>query len=198
MLACFLFVDKPQRMLNLGVGCGSFERFFQNRLPELHVDSVDSCQQVIELVKRYFHVTATKRMICETAEKFLAADQTSYDVIFCDLHADNRHPACLFDSVFYGNGCDSLSDHGVMVVNLLLTDETQMLELLQAAREHFDTLVLMAVPNHKNTLLFALKAPLPEGQSMLFRAQHLLPVFDVDLNPYIGQIKIFSAITEKV
>lgn len=197
MLVSFLFVDQPQRLLNLGVGCGSFERFFQTRLPGLQVDSVDNCQQVIALAKRYFQVAETRRLICEPAETFMAAAQASYDVIFCDLHADNNHPACLFDSGFYGNCYERLTHDGVMVVNLLLTDQQQMLNLVQVVREHFDTLVLMAVPNHKNTILFALKVAFPEEPTILLRAQQLLPVFGVDLKPYIDQFKVFSATAEK-
>ncbi|MEH6358767.1 MAG: hypothetical protein V7745_07240 [Pseudomonadales bacterium] len=198
MLASFLFVGSPQRVLNLGVGCGSFERFFQTKLPGLQIDSVDSCQQVIELAKRFFKVARKKPLICEHAETFVTAGQASYDVIFCDLHADNSHPACLFDSIFYGNCYERLSTDGVMVVNLLLTEQSQMLKLLQTVREHFDTLVLMAVPNHKNTLLFALKGPFPDEQAMLLRAKQLLPVFGVDLKPYIDQFKVFSAAPEKI
>ena len=90
MLVSFLFVDNPQRLLNLGLGCGSFERFFQTKLPSLQVDSVDYSEQVIELAKRYFQVAETNSLTCEAAEDFVAVSQPSYDVIFCDLYANRK------------------------------------------------------------------------------------------------------------
>ena len=198
MLAGFLFVDQPQRLLNLGLGCGSFVRFFQAKLTTLQVDSVDHCEQVIGLAKRYFQVAETSPVCCETAEAFVAASQLSYDVIFCDLHANNGHPDCMFDASFYGNCYDRLSEHGVMAVNLLLTDEQNMRVLLQAVREHFETLVLMAVPDHKNTLLFAIKQPLTAEQELISRAQKLQSDFDLDLSPYITQFKVLAGVAGKV
>lgn len=198
MLASFLFVDPPQRLLNLGLGCGSFDRFFKTMLPALKVDSVDHCEHVIELAKRYFKVAKNSSVVCETAEVFVAASPLVYDVIFCDLHVGNAHPDCLFDAGFYGNCYKRLSEQGVMAINLLLTDEKKMLVLLQAVREHFDTLVLMAVPDHKNTILFAIKAPLQEEHVLISRAQQLQSVVKLDLNPYIAQFKVLAGAFEKV
>lgn len=198
MLAGFLFVDQPRRLLNLGLGCGSFVRFFQEKLPALQVDSVDHCEQVIEFAKYYFRVSETSPVYCETAEAFVAASQLSYDVIFCDLHANNGHPDCMFDASFYGNCYDRLSAYGVMAVNLVLTDEQEMLVLLQAVREHFHTLVLMAVPDHKNTILFAIKQPLAAEHVLILQAQKLQSVFDLDLSPYITQFRVLAGAAGKV
>lgn len=192
MLAGLLFVDSPQRLLNLGLGCGSFDRFFRTMLPALKVDSVDHCEQVINFAKRYFQMEENRSVVCESAEVFVATSDSFYDVIFCDLHTGDGPPSCLFDAAFYNNCYERLCAHGVMVINLLITDENEMLVLLQAVNKHFDTLALMAVPDHKNTILFAIKAPFPDEQVLVSRAQQLQPVIQLDLSPYITQFRVLA------
>jgi len=104
----------------------------------------------------------------------------------------------MFEAHFYGNCYERLSEHGVMAINLVLTDEQDMLALLQAVRKSFATLVLMAVPDHTNTIVVAIKQPLAQEQVLVSRAQKLQPVFDLDLSLYIGQFKVLAGASGEI
>jgi len=49
MLAGLVIIEQPKRLLNLGLGGGSFLRFFNKTWPKLLVGSVDSRFEVIDL-----------------------------------------------------------------------------------------------------------------------------------------------------
>jgi len=193
MLAGLVFVDQPQRLLNLGLGGGSFIRFFEKLWPALVVESVDSCADVITLSRKFFQISQRSALHCMRAEAFVAKAEANYDAIFCDLYADNSHPACMFDEQFYGNCRHCLTSQGMLTVNLLITDEAEMIDLLQAVRKHFPVVVLMAVPDHTNTLLFALQEPVGDSEFLVSRVQQLQADFQLDFMPYVERFNILSA-----
>jgi len=193
MLAGLVFIEQPQRLLNLGLGGGSFIRFFEKTWPALAIESVDNSADVIALSREFFQVCEGSPLHCMSAETFVAAAEANYDAIFCDLYADNNHPACMFDEQFYGNCYQSLTAQGMLAVNLLLTDEAEMINLLQAVRKHFPIVVLMAVPDHTNTILFALQQPVADSEFLMSRVQQLQADFQLDLMPYVEQFNILAA-----
>jgi len=198
MLAGLVFIEQPQRLLNLGLGGGSFIRFFEKTWPALAVESVDNSADVIALSREFFQVSERSPLHCMNAEAFVAAVEENYDAIFCDLYADNSHPTCMFDEQFYGNCCQSLTSQGMLTVNLLLTDEAEMINLLQTVRKHFPIVVLMGVPDHANTLLFALKQPVADSEFLMSRVQQLQADFQLDLMPYVEQFNILAAPVDEV
>jgi len=192
MLAGLVFIEQPKRLLNLGSGGGSLIRFFNKTLPKLLVDSVDSSAEVIDLSRRFFEISESNPLHCMNAEDFVADAAITYEAIFCDLFAGSSHPDCMFDESFYDNCHSRLESAGLLVVNLLITDQAQMIKLLQQVRKHFATLVLMAVPDHTNTILFALKQPVVENEFLVARAHQLQTVFEVNLMPYIERFTMLA------
>lgn len=193
MLSGLVFIEQPERLLNLGLGGGSFNRFFAQALPLLEVESVDSSAEVIELSQRFFVMPENSTVHCSHAEVFVAKTTEQYDVIFCDLFSADGHPDCMFDAAFYADCCRSLGTAGVLAVNLLVTDEAQMINLLQQVRRHFPTVVLLAVPEHANTILFALKQTVIDQAFVIKRAQQLSAAFDMELAAYLERFVMLTA-----
>ncbi len=190
MLAVLLFNRTPNFALNLGVGGGSFERFFAEYLPELMVTSVESNPNVISLLQDYFSVSARIPVINRDAEVYLSGCTTSYDLILCDLFDDTGHSSCAYDSDFYANAFRCLSTDGVFVINLLPETEAEMVDILLAVRASFDHVVLMEIPYYENILLFCLKQAVPEIDLLEFRARELYETSGIDLTDVTDLITV--------
>lgn len=166
MLAALLVMPVPRRLLNLGFGGGMLVRFFASFMSALEVESVECDERVIALAKQYFPVADTHPVHHTTAEQFVLSGGGLFDLIFCDLFNQNDAPGCLFDETFYRDCRESLSPGGVMAVNLLVTDQERMLELLRGIRKSFPHIALLAVPDHKNTIVLASRQPFPDKAAL--------------------------------
>ncbi len=56
MLLALVFKQEPLRLLNLGAGCGTFERFFFKNFPDTAITSVESNVDIINVSREYFHL----------------------------------------------------------------------------------------------------------------------------------------------
>ncbi len=181
MLGALLFKPDPDFVLNLGVGGGSFERFFTACLPHAAITSLESNPDVINLLRRYFPIPEHMPIINQDAGKFLEDCATSHDVILSDLFdSAGTHPLTFSDS-FYHAARESLSNDGVLVVNLLPDTEQEMVDILVAVRKSFQQVYMLLVPYFQNTLLFCLQQDGADSDLMEFRAEKMLATTGVDL-----------------
>jgi len=181
MLAALLFPERPRKLLNLGVGGGTFERFFSARMPDLGLTSVESSAAVIRLARQFFLVPEQVPVINDSAGRFLNADSSKYDVMFCDVYGDRQRPDCLADNRFYADASRCLAVDGVLVINLLPASEAELLEILLAVRQHFAWVCLLEFPDHRNVLLFVSTQQAPATATLEARAAALSPGLGVDL-----------------
>ena len=173
MLSALLYQPDPKTCLNLGVGGGSFERFFAHRFPKLRVTSLESDVNVIRLARKYFMFPPQQPVIVDDASRFLTRHQGSYDLIFCDIHQGDSHPGCLSDSQFHAAAFDCLNDNGVYAVNLLPHNYAHLVTVLMRLRDSFSDVLVLDIPERRNLILFALKQPPPE-HNILTQRQSML------------------------
>lgn len=181
MLAVLLFNRAPNFMLNLGVGCGSFERFFAEYFPELQLTSVESNPDVICLLQDHFALAARRPIINLEAGAYLSGCTTSYDLILCDLFDHSGHPPCVYDSDFHADVLRCLSSDGVFAINLLPETEAEMVDILLAVRSSFEHVMLLDIPYYKNFLLFCLRQAAPDMVLLELRGQRLFATTGLDM-----------------
>lgn len=181
MLGTLLFQPRPKRMLNLGFGGGTFERFFRAYYPELALTSVEANATVIQLAKRFFHIPDDYPVINEAAENFLARNHKRNDLVFCDIFDVHYHPACLFDNHFYLQALNRLTASGVFAVNLLPATESELLAILLAIRQHFPWTLLLEIPDQRNIVLFGLRQEAPDIAALESAAAALAIKTGVDM-----------------
>lgn len=191
MLAALLFQPRPRKLLNLGFGGGTFERFFRAHYPRLALTSVESNATVIQLAKRFFRIPGDYPVINEPAENFLATDHSRYHIIFCDIFDAHYHPHCLFDHRFYLQALQRLTTDGVFVINLLPASESELLEILQALRQHFSWTLQLEIPDHRNIVLFGFRQSLPGIAELENMAAAILENTGVDLTALASRFKHF-------
>ncbi len=182
MLSVLLLHTSPGSLLSLGLGGGSFERFFSGFKPGMSLTTVESNPDVIQLQRDYFPVPESVAVIQSDAASYLSHSTEAYDIILCDIFELSHMPSCLDRGDFYANTFRSLTAQGVLAINLLPQSEEELLNILLAIRASFDHLMLLQLPDFKNVLLFCLKQEPPGTTQLQQRAEALLADTGIDLS----------------
>ncbi len=180
MLYGLVLHQRPQTVLSLGSGAGTFERFFQHYLPEVGLESVESCEAMTGLAREFFLLPPRVQPVHMQAAAFLATSTMEYDLILCDLFGFRGHPDDLYSTEFYANCYARLAAEGVLVVNLLAVDQETVLPVLLSIREYFNWVSLYDVPGCKNVILYCCVGSPRAMGSVAVRAQQLSKTCGVD------------------
>jgi len=154
MLLALAQKQKPLKLLSLGSGCGTFERFLSKHYSDISVTSVESNIDIINISSEYFYMPSHHLIINKSANDFVNTTNTKYDIILCDIHDGIMHSDCLNDVVFYQNIKKCLVDDGVLVINIIPDDERSMLDKLLSIRKVFGWQHLLDFENYKNIILY--------------------------------------------
>jgi len=190
MLVALLLNPDPGSLLNLGLGGGSFERFFSAFMPVLSLTSVELNPDVIQLQRDYFSIPGSASVIQSDAGSYLSSCAESYDVILCDIFEQTDIPSSLGQDSFYADAFRLLTTNGVLAINLLPHTEAELLNILLAVRSSFDHLLLLDLPDFKNILLFCLKQDPPGPSQLEQRAEALITNTGIDLSHVAGCIRV--------
>ena len=169
MLTALVFNPKPSRLLNLGMGGGAFNRFFNAFVPELEIDSVEQDPRVVATAEQYFgvdggscHVDSAERYLARAVENELMGEgegerkgNQSYDLVLCDVYSEDALPRVLKMPQTYQQLEQLTSNSAVLAFNLLPDSEQELLTVLQLARTAFPFTALLEVPDYRNIVLLA-------------------------------------------
>lgn len=189
MLASLLFCQQPSSLLNLGMGGGAFERYFLDRFPLINFTTVETSQSVIAASQRYFSIPSGVAIQHCSAEEYLRTSTSSHDIILCDIFEQESHPSCLFQEVFYTQAKRSLTEQGVLAINLSPANEAELIELLLPLRLSFPSIMLLAVPGCSNIIVFATQTKAPNSAELIQRACKLMETKSLDLTELAPQIQ---------
>ncbi len=154
MLLALAFKQKSLRLLNLGAGCGTFERFLFKYYPDIAITSVESDIDIINVSRKYFHIPFDYPVVNTSADLFLKNNRIKYDIIFFDIHDSKKHPDYFYDLDFYIDAMHSLSEDGLLVMNIIPDCEKEILDVLLSVRKVFRWQYLLDFDNYKNILLY--------------------------------------------
>ena len=186
MLAALCLRPVPQRVLVLGLGGGSLERFFAEKLPAVQVVSVEAHPVVTDLAFDYFDLPATTTIVEMSGQKYLEKIGEPQDLIFVDMFDANGHLPCLTQQAFHQQVADNLTAEGMMLVNAIATSEAELLTLLLAIRPVFPYVLFSQEPASQNVVLLCSSQPLPPMAEAKQRAKELLPSLAIDFSPILS------------
>ena len=181
LLATLLFNPEPKRLLNLGLGGASLERFLNLNFPELELKSVESNKKIIELAKEYFYLPEKIDVIHSAADEFVQEHKQRYDIILSDIFVADSQANCLYDESFYKNISDCIEETGILAINILPQSEEDVVNVLLPMKNYFGYLYLLEFPDFSNAIIFASRQKIPDSDELLKRAERLLDKTKLDL-----------------
>lgn len=187
MMAGLLFVEKPQSVLNVGLGGGSLPKFLMHIYPEIAVDVVEIREKVVQLAHDYFYLPRDARLnifICDVKSYFRTAKSKYYDLILLDVYTRDG----LSDTVksfSFMDGCRShLNPGGLLIANLWSEPEKIYKKVLYNLFKCFKSQVLvLPVPDRSNHIAIAINQTGRQyrDSQLMKRSKILEPAFQIGL-----------------
>jgi len=166
MMIFLLWKAQPLKVLNLGVGGGCFERYFQSMV-DVTLHSVEMNTQVIDMAATYFSLPKDQLVYIESAENFLQNNLQKFDVILCDIFTNQENPACLYDQHFYESLYRGCGASAVVFINLFAMNEQNMVEIIKLIKPYFNYVTLIEFKDYKNVVLVISQQILPDKALLL-------------------------------
>ena len=115
-----------------------------------------------------------------------------YDYILADIAEDQLTPAWLTSETMLLQLKNQLSEHGALVMNLLVSDAQSFHQTLITIRKVFKRKTLcLTVPNHKNIVIFAFNnhTEIYSNATMKYQVVSLGEIWGVDFEVLFEQLK---------
>jgi len=125
MMAFLLFLPEPRRVVSIGLGGGSVNKWLYRRFPQAEQVVVEVNPDVIAVARQYFHVPpddARLQVKQGDGARWIAEHPDSADVILVDGYDGEAHAKALASPDFYSAAAASLRGAGMLVVNLWGSD----------------------------------------------------------------------------
>ncbi|MFH0782995.1 MAG: hypothetical protein V2B20_13745 [Pseudomonadota bacterium] len=170
MVETLLFVPEPQDILIVGIGAGSFVRFFSHHFPGCHIDAVDISSHIINVARGYFCLPENDRIVvhCRDGLEFLKEPRDKrYDLILIDAFDALGMAPAIYSEPFLSRCSASLKDAGVVSCNLWSDDAFRLKEIKTILADHFPGCLYLPVPNRGNIVALAMKKAIPWSQILL-------------------------------
>lgn len=185
MIGFLCFHPQPEKIAMIGLGGGSLAKYCAKYLPDTHFTAVELNAHVIALRDQFSIPADSDRFSIVHADgaDFVIDKSSKVDVLLIDGFDEHGHPAKLCSAGFYDNCYAKLSDHGVMVVNLLASD-SKFGTYAARMRDSFDDhVVVIDAEEDGNKIAFAFKGKHTQINSELLltavkslEAKHPIPL----------------------
>lgn len=176
MALALYFCPQATQALELGVGGGALKRYLGSVHPNIHMTSIESNNGVIQSCVDYFHLAPGN--IIQGDGQIEIKHYHCLDLLFIDIFDGHKHPHFLKQDAFHRDCLDSLSQQGILAINLLpehsgeIDDFQQLYLRLSGFRP-----LCFKVPGYQNRILLCAKQPLllPEYATLVkFARRHHL------------------------
>jgi spermidine synthase len=118
--ASLLYPSEVKRILMIGLGGGSISTYYGRAMPDVHIDTVELDQRVIDVAKQYFALRETPRVryIAADGRVFLNRSKDQYDLILLDAYRGGYVPFHLLTREFYTLVKSRLTPGGAVAFNV--------------------------------------------------------------------------------
>ncbi len=118
--ASLLYPAEIKRILMIGLGGGSISTYYGRAMPDVHIDTVELDQRVIDVAKQFFALRETPRVryIASDGRVFLNRSKDRYDLILLDAYRGGYVPFHLLTREFYNLVKSRLTPGGAVAFNV--------------------------------------------------------------------------------
>ena len=175
------YIQRPERVLMIGLGGGTFTNLLFRVYPELLIDVVEINSVVVRVAKQFFRVPEDKRyrIHLQDGEKYLKDTQERYDLIFVDAYDGGEDmPSQLTTKKFFELTRSRLTKGGVVVFNVSAVKSVEE-KLEDLIRKVFPSVACIETPEKNLILIGSRKDTMPDQPTLSSRASLL--TFDLGL-----------------
>lgn len=154
-----VLVDRPQRVLVVGLGGGTIPSLLRKHDPQLKIDVVELDPAVIELAKQYFEFRedAGMRAYAQDGRAFIEQRRNLYDIIFLDAFSADNIPFDLATREFLYSVRRALKPRGIVVGNVWSRYSNPLYDpMVRTYRDVFEDVYIVDVPAAGNKLVLGL------------------------------------------
>lgn len=155
-------VDKPGRILIVGLGGGTIPSFLHKHYPDVTIDVVDIDPVVVDVAKRYFGFREDATMHAHVADgrRFIEECKDPYDLIFLDAFSAENIPYALVTREFLQAVRRALTPDGVVVGNVWSRHVNPLYDsMVLTYQDVFGELCILDVRGAGNKIFLALPEP---------------------------------------
>lgn len=161
MMMWMLFVERPRRIVQLGLGSAALTKFSYQRFPEARVSAAELNPNVIAICHEYFGLPPNDARLDVREMDALdfvmdPANHGTVDVLQVDLYDEEARGPVLDTPEFYQACADCLGPNGVMTANVF-GDFMNYDKNLQAMETAFDAVVWLPEVHDANIVVLAFK-----------------------------------------
>ena len=174
MALALLLNSSLRNILVIGVGSGSFIRFFHHHFSGCHIDGVDYSPEVIQAARDYFQLPDDERisMHCADGRSFLQQNCDSlYDLVLIDAFDDQGMAPTVYSDFFFSLCARFLSPGGILSCNLWSNDKRRLQDIKSSLAVHFDSCLYLPVPDRGNIIAIVLPFAIPWQRICLKKKQ---------------------------
>jgi spermidine synthase len=188
MLCSLLLAQHPCKLLNLGLGSGSIERFLLTQLPDITLVSVEIDTRMVEVAKRYFLIPPYHPIIEQSALSYLESNQDQFDILLSDICTRQGAANSEITLDFITHSLRAMNEGGVLAINLMPKSESEVVEVLIILRSVFPWVLVYDAQDAVNMILFCALKPFPASVDLRQRADGLYQATGLDLSSICSQL----------
>lgn len=198
MMAWMLFSDKPQHIVQLGLGTGALTKFSYRRFPEARITAVDLNPAVLMICASMFKLPPNddRLNVMEMDALDYVNDPANHgriDALQVDLYDATARGPVLDTPEFYQACAACLTPNGIMTVNLF-GDHPSYAKNLSAMHYAFDTVISLPEVHEGNVIAIAFNTPPQLDMPALYeRAAQITAATKLPAKSWVNGIKAWQA-----
>jgi len=164
MLTALLLSPEPQKILVLGIGAGSFIRFFRHHFPNCVIDAVDNSATVIRAAEKFFRISQSQNLsiFCNDGYRFLEKTHgNNYDIILVDAFDAKGMAPTIYDAPCLARMAEKLSPKGIISFNFWSSDTARLQQIKRLLANQFQGNIYLPVPDRANIVGLAMASEIP-------------------------------------
>jgi spermidine synthase len=156
IMAALPLVPQAKRVLVVGLGGGSMQRYMRGLLPNLIIDTVEIDPIIPDIAKRFFYFVEDEknRIFVDDGRRFIERGGQPYDIIFLDAFGPQSIPYALATQEFLRSVRGRLAPGGIAVANLWY-DEPNYHNMVKTYASVFAEVAVLRCAASGNNILIA-------------------------------------------
>lgn len=194
MMAWLLFHEAPKRIVQIGLGGGSFSRWLDLYVPDAQNIVVEINPQVISVARSFFELPFEDerfQIVEADGAEYIKVFRESADVIMVDGFDGTQIVDDLVTEAFFEDCYQALTENGVFITNWWSGDKRYQLFMERLLSIFKGCVLEVPAASHGNVAVMAFKTA-PKNQNfddLNKRAQKLSERFHLDFESFVSALK---------